>query len=333
MAERNWAAWGESLQHPDGPAVWGEPCVQCSDPIPPGSHRTWLDRHVCSSRCNSNLKRRHNRRVERGDIELPPPRLPVIVRPRPAYFGTNILAEFPYAYAGLGPTVGDVVDRHGSTTAYLPWLTDDGLVDPLKVLCHHEQTGSLSLVSVDEASMANGILWSMRAIYLPEQDAWVRADPCQRSFRTSDGIEWHWTEEIFRCIDDEGEPYTWWAHICTPTPFTEVLWTPEYAERSARLLRTSRSTAGHRRRERVAQTSTDRIDPLEVFAADGWTCQLCGKSIDQALRHPHPMSASLDHVVPLAAWGTHTRDNVQASHLTCNIRKGARVLAEPTGSK
>lgn len=36
------------------------------------------------------------------------------------------------------------------------------------------------------------------------------------------------------------------------------------------------------------------------------------------------MSRSLDHVVPLVADGSHTRDNLAYTHLRCNVRKGAR---------
>ncbi len=63
----------------------------------------------------------------------------------------------------------------------------------------------------------------------------------------------------------------------------------------------------------------------EVFERDGWVCGICGQLIDPVLKWPEPRSASLDHVLPLAAGGEHTRANTQAAHLICNIRKGART--------
>ena len=71
-----------------------------------------------------------------------------------------------------------------------------------------------------------------------------------------------------------------------------------------------------------------RVDPQEIYERDGCQCGICGESIDLRLEHPHPLSASLDHVVPLARGGCHTRDNLQAAHFICNVRKGAEV---PTG--
>lgn len=71
----------------------------------------------------------------------------------------------------------------------------------------------------------------------------------------------------------------------------------------------------------------------EVFERDGWVCSLCGDPIDPELAHPHPRSASLDHVVPMARGGGHVKANTAAAHLVCNLSKGARVdasLARPT---
>lgn len=74
----------------------------------------------------------------------------------------------------------------------------------------------------------------------------------------------------------------------------------------------------HRRRALMRGTSTGPID----FAAL-WTgmCPLCGVEIDQGVRYPDPMSKSIDHIVPLARGGSHTQDNLQWTHLTCNLRK------------
>lgn len=67
------------------------------------------------------------------------------------------------------------------------------------------------------------------------------------------------------------------------------------------------------------------IDPAEVYAADDWTCQICGGLVDVEKFHPHPGSPSLDHIVPMSKGGPHMRDNVQTAHLGCNVQKGNRT--------
>jgi len=80
-----------------------------------------------------------------------------------------------------------------------------------------------------------------------------------------------------------------------------------------------------RRRVRLKAGVIENFRDLEIFERDGWTCQLCGGTIDPALRAPHQGSKSLDHIVPVSKGGSHTRDNVQAAHLRCNQIKSARV--------
>lgn len=63
----------------------------------------------------------------------------------------------------------------------------------------------------------------------------------------------------------------------------------------------------------------------DVFDRDEWKCGICGDVIDRDLRYPDPRSVSLDHIVPLAAGGAHTKANTQAAHLCCNMSKGASV--------
>lgn len=56
-------------------------------------------------------------------------------------------------------------------------------------------------------------------------------------------------------------------------------------------------------------------------------CALCGKPVDKTLRYPHPMSPSIDHIVPISKNG-HPSDisNLQLTHLICN-RKKRNLLA------
>ena len=65
----------------------------------------------------------------------------------------------------------------------------------------------------------------------------------------------------------------------------------------------------------------ERISPLAVYERDGWRCGICGKKVNSKLKYPNSKSVSLDHIIPLSMGGTHTWDNVQCSHLECNIEK------------
>lgn len=87
-----------------------------------------------------------------------------------------------------------------------------------------------------------------------------------------------------------------------------------------------RSYTQQRRAQKRAAPCEDFIDQ-EIFERDGWRCGLCGDPIPQDGRWPDPQSASLDHVLPLARGGHHTRANVQASHLFCNLSKKDSLVA------
>lgn len=89
----------------------------------------------------------------------------------------------------------------------------------------------------------------------------------------------------------------------------------------------ARKDGWQRRRAQKRQAPTERFRHGEVFERDGWICQLCKKPVDRKLKYPHPRSASLDHVIPLAPPhnGHHTRENTQLAHLSCNNAKGARL--------
>lgn len=88
--------------------------------------------------------------------------------------------------------------------------------------------------------------------------------------------------------------------------------------------RSLRARDGLRRALRRA-VPAEAIDPHAVFVRDGWRCGVCSDPIDPLLRHPDPQCATVDHVVPLSRGGHHTYANVQASHLVCNLRKGAKM--------
>lgn len=80
-----------------------------------------------------------------------------------------------------------------------------------------------------------------------------------------------------------------------------------------------------RRARKKTNGPVEKFLNVEVFERDDWLCGLCGEPVDKDLAWPDPMSASLDHIIPLSRGGAHTLDNVQLAHLVCNIRKNNQV--------
>jgi 5-methylcytosine-specific restriction endonuclease McrA len=97
-------------------------------------------------------------------------------------------------------------------------------------------------------------------------------------------------------------------------------------------LTTERFCPRHKREEwdrnsarRAAQKRVggETFGVMEIGNRDGWRCGICREPIDRTIKWPHPMSASVDHVTPLALGGRHLRANVRIAHLSCNSGRKA----------
>ena len=82
----------------------------------------------------------------------------------------------------------------------------------------------------------------------------------------------------------------------------------------------SRTVSGHsgqleKNRKRIYATQT--------------VCGICGKPVDFNLKYPHPLSPTLDHIIPLAKGG-HPSDisNLQLAHRCCNRQKSDKLLVK-----
>lgn len=55
-------------------------------------------------------------------------------------------------------------------------------------------------------------------------------------------------------------------------------------------------------------------------------CGICGKPVDMSLKYPHPLSACVDHIIPIAKGG-HPSDiaNLQLAHWACNRSKSDKL--------
>ncbi len=69
----------------------------------------------------------------------------------------------------------------------------------------------------------------------------------------------------------------------------------------------------------------ERIRKLVIDESD--VCWLCGRGVNKDLPYPHPMSASVDLVVPLSRGGNFLdRENLRLAHLYCNESRGNRPV-------
>ncbi len=89
----------------------------------------------------------------------------------------------------------------------------------------------------------------------------------------------------------------------------------------------ARATYENERRAKKLGVESARVDRLAVAMRDGWICQICSDSIDPNATYlletgkRNPQYLHVDHIIPLSRGGTHTYNNVQATHATCNLKK------------
>lgn len=65
-------------------------------------------------------------------------------------------------------------------------------------------------------------------------------------------------------------------------------------------------------------------------------CGICGKPVDKSLKYPHPMSATVDHIIPVSKRGDPVSiDNLQLAHRYCNRMKSDKLpsMVEPKKEK
>ena len=59
----------------------------------------------------------------------------------------------------------------------------------------------------------------------------------------------------------------------------------------------------------------------KIILATQSICGICGQPVDKSLKFPHPMSPTVDHIIPCAKGGSDDLDNLQLAHRACNRMK------------
>jgi 5-methylcytosine-specific restriction endonuclease McrA len=81
-----------------------------------------------------------------------------------------------------------------------------------------------------------------------------------------------------------------------------------------------------RRKLRLKGLNPTVVPVAQLYRRDSGMCGICKAPVDRTLRYPHPMSATIDHIVPISKGGQHESHNLQLAHSRCNISKGNREV-------
>lgn len=80
--------------------------------------------------------------------------------------------------------------------------------------------------------------------------------------------------------------------------------------------------SGRRKRNGLPRVGT-RENKIRIGTRDRWVCGICHIPIDPGLSvYESDYAATIDHIMPRMAGGTHEDSNLQISHLKCNLDKG-----------
>lgn len=81
------------------------------------------------------------------------------------------------------------------------------------------------------------------------------------------------------------------------------------------------------RLDRVGQFHTAYEKNRKVILATHDICGICGNPVDKSYKYPHPLSATVDHIIPINKGG-HPSDlsNLQLAHRWCNRQKSDKLM-------
>jgi len=67
---------------------------------------------------------------------------------------------------------------------------------------------------------------------------------------------------------------------------------------------------------------------VAIFERDGWRCHICDRKVRRKAHWSHPLSPTIDHLVPLSKGGSDSPENVACAHRECNTKRNAHGPAQ-----
>ena len=89
-----------------------------------------------------------------------------------------------------------------------------------------------------------------------------------------------------------------------------------------------KNTGGKRPDQNGTHRKQFERNKKKIYATQS-ICAICGKPVDYSIPYPHPLSACIDHIIPVSKGG-HPSDinNMQLAHMTCNRQKSDKLIAD-----
>ena len=142
------------------------------------------------------------------------------------------------------------------------------------------------------------------------------------------------TERLLVAAEGTVAPTVWCAVACATcsTSFLTRWWGKSTStccseQCAAANLQSVRRDAKHRRRARERNAFVAKVSRAKIYARDRWRCGICDRLVAQNRVAPHPLSPTIDHIIPLSKGGSHEPSNVRLAHFICNSRRGDRETA------
>ena len=81
------------------------------------------------------------------------------------------------------------------------------------------------------------------------------------------------------------------------------------------------------RADRIGSHRTELEKNREKILHSQRICAICGQPVDFSYKYPHPLSPSVDHIIPIAKGGHPSAlSNLQLAHRWCNRQKSDKLV-------
>lgn len=87
------------------------------------------------------------------------------------------------------------------------------------------------------------------------------------------------------------------------------------------------STVMNRRADRVGEQRTAFEKNRKIILKTQTVCGICGQPVDFSYAYPHPLSPTVDHIIPVSKGGHPSAlENLQLAHRWCNRQKSDKFF-------